>query len=194
MRLFSRLYQKIIFWAKHRHAENYLAALSFAESSFFPIPPDFMLAPMVLAQPQKAWRYATVTTLFSVLGGIFGYLIGWYFYTLAAQFIEHMGYAHAYQSVEIWFAKWGWLAVFIAGFSPIPYKLFTIGAGAVNMAFLPFVFASIVGRGSRFFLVSTCIYIGGERLHLMIERYIDRATILFIIIFTLAYILYRYAL
>jgi membrane protein YqaA with SNARE-associated domain len=171
--MFKKLYDKTLEWAKHRHAEKYLCSLSFAESSFFPIPPDVMLAPMALAQPEKATRLALLTTIFSVLGGMFGYCIGFFMFDVIAPWLQETHYWDNYLRAEEWFKQWGFWAVFIAGFSPIPYKVFTIAAGALQMFFLPFVLASIVGRGARFFLVSILLAKGGEKLESKLRQYID---------------------
>ena len=129
-----------------------VGGLSFAESSFFPIPPDVMLAPMSMAKPAKAWRFALLTTLASVAGGLLGYLIGFYAFELIQPLVGDGGHYHdAFERGKAWFDKWGVWAVFLAGFSPIPYKIFTITAGVLSMALLPFVLASTIGRGARFF-------------------------------------------
>jgi membrane protein YqaA with SNARE-associated domain len=171
--MFQKLYDKALVWAKHRHAEKYLCALSFSESSFFPIPPDVMLAPMALAQPNKAFRLAFLTTLFSILGGMLGYGIGFFMFDSIAPWLQETRYWDKYLTAEIWFKDWGFWAVLIAGFSPIPYKVFTIAAGALNMLFIPFVLASIAGRGARFFLVAMLIARGGEKLESKLRQYID---------------------
>jgi membrane protein YqaA with SNARE-associated domain len=171
--MFKKLYDKTLEWAKHRHAEKYLCSLSFAESSFFPIPPDVMLAPMALARPEKAIRLALLTTIFSVLGGILGYCIGFFMFDVIAPWLQETRYWEKYLTAELWFKQWGFWAVFIAGFSPIPYKVFTIAAGALQMFFLPFVLASIVGRGARFFLVSLLIAKGGKKFESKLRQYID---------------------
>lgn len=147
--------------ARHRHAQYYLAVLSFTESSFFPIPPDAMLAPMSLARPERAWYYATLTTVMSVLGGLAGYLIGWLAFDLIEPALHAAGYWELYLAVREWFDRWGFWAIFIAGFSPIPYKLFTIAAGVISMPLLPFIVASIIGRGGRFYLVAGLMRWGG---------------------------------
>jgi len=171
--LFGRLYDKTLSWSRHPHAERYLAGLSFAESSFFPVPPDVMLAPMALARNDKAMRFALLTTVASVLGGLLGYLIGHFGFELVEPWLHRLHYYEKYLTVRGWFDEWGFWAMLIAGFSPIPYKLFTITAGAVSMALLPFVAASAMGRGARFFLVSFLIAKGGERMEQHIRRYID---------------------
>lgn len=174
MKIFQWMYDKALVWAKHRHAERYLFGLSFSESVIFPIPPDVMLAPMALAHPEKAWRYASLTTIASVLGGVFGYLLGWLLYEpVVMPFIQYMGYQDTFALVERWFTDYGVWVVFIAGFSPIPYKLFTVGAGLMNMAFLPFVIASAIGRASRFFLVAGLMYWGGVKMQQKLREIVD---------------------
>ncbi len=171
--MFKKLYDKAIQWSKHRHATKYLATLSFAESSFFPVPPDVMLAPMVLAEQSKAWRLALITTIASVLGGMFGYAIGFFAFDVIQPWLQSSHYWAKYQLAEQWFEQWGFWAVFIAGFSPIPYKVFTIAAGALSMVFLPFVLASLVGRGLRFFLVAGLLAWGGKRFEAKLREYMD---------------------
>jgi membrane protein YqaA with SNARE-associated domain len=148
------MYDRVIGWSGHPRAPWFLGGLSFAESSFFPIPPDVLLAPMCVARPPAWWRLALLTTLASVVGGLFGYLLGALFLDLLTPWIEQMGYAPAMEQARAWFAAWGFWAVFLAGFSPIPYKAFTITAGALGMPLIPFVLASLCGRGGRFFLVA----------------------------------------
>jgi len=171
--MFKKLYDKALDWARHRHAAKYLCALSFAESSFFPIPPDVMLAPMALAKPDKAMKLALLTTLFSVLGGMFGYGIGYYLFDSISPWLQGTHYWDKYVLAENWFKDWGIWAIFVAGFSPIPYKVFTIAAGALQMFFLPFVLASFIGRGARFFLVALILAAGGEKLETKFRQYMD---------------------
>lgn len=174
MRLFEPLYQRVLSWARHRHAERYLAVLSFAESSFFPIPPDVMLAPMCLADRSRAFRFAAATTLASALGGAAGYAIGYLLIEMVEPWLHGLGYWDGYLEVRGWFAVWGVWAVFIAGFSPIPYKLFTIAAGATMLSFPGFMIASFIGRGARFFLVAGLIVAGGERMETVLATYVER--------------------
>jgi membrane protein YqaA with SNARE-associated domain len=173
MKLFSALYDRVMQWSRHRHAPRYLAGLSFAESSFFPIPPDVMLAPMSLARPDRAWRYAALTTLASVAGGVLGYLIGLFAFELISPWLHKGGYWDHYLRAREWFDAWGFWAIFIAGFSPIPYKIFTITAGAIGMSLLPFIIASAVGRGARFFLVAALMAWGGPPMEQALRRYVD---------------------
>lgn len=148
--------------------------MSFAESSFFPIPPDVMLAPMCLAKPQRAWWFATITTVTSVAGGLFGYWIGAYFFDLIRPWLEASRYWPAFELAQAWFVEWGFWAVFVAGFSPIPYKAFTIAAGVLGMPLIPFAIASFIGRGGRFYLVAGLMRWGGERMEEFLKSNIDR--------------------
>jgi membrane protein YqaA with SNARE-associated domain len=173
MSMFSSLYDKVLGWSRHPHAPWYLGGLSFAESSFFPIPPDVMLAPMSLARPRKALWYAMLTTVASVVGGIAGYLIGVTLFEVIEPWLHQVGNYDKYLTAKQWFDEWGFWAIFLAGFSPIPYKIFTITAGAIAMPFAPFVIASFIGRGSRFFLVSLLMSWGGEKMEAKLRHYID---------------------
>lgn len=160
-------------WARHRHAVWFLGGLSFAESSFFPIPPDVMLAPMSLATPKRAWFFALLTTITSVLGGILGYTIGFFAFEMISPHLQQTHYWEYYLTSRQWFSEWGFWAIFVAGFSPIPYKVFTITAGVISMSLIPFVAASFIGRGSRFFLVAALMKFGGPRFEDALKRYID---------------------
>lgn len=193
MKLFAPLYKKIMHWSRHPYAERYLFGLSFAESSFFPVPPDVMLAPMSLARPQKAMYYAFITTIASVLGGALGYLIGIGFYEWIQPLVEGEGrWVEKYQTTREWFGQWGIWAIFIAGFSPIPYKIFTITAGILQMQFIPFIFASLVGRGARFYLVAFLMKSGGAKMEQKLEKYIDIIGWVVIVLALLAYLIYKY--
>lgn len=172
--MFAPMYARVLSWARHRHAERYLVGLSFAESSFFPIPPDVMLAPMCLAERNRAWRYAAVTTAASLAGGIAGYAIGYFLFDSIKPWLETTDYWDAYLRGREWFNRWGVWAVFIAGFSPIPYKIFTISAGAALLNLPAFIVASLLGRGARFFLVAALIVAGGERMAVLLPKYVER--------------------
>ena len=174
MRLFGPLYDRVLGWSRHRHAPRYLGALSFAESSFFPIPPDVMLAPMCLAERNRAWEYATLTTVTSVLGGVAGYLIGLFLFELIEPWLQTSHYWSPYLKARAWFDDWGVWAVFVAGFSPIPYKVFTIAAGATMLSFPGFLIASAIGRGARFYLVAGLIVAGGDKMAALLPRYVER--------------------
>ena len=174
MQIFSPLYRRAMVWSRHRHAPWYLGGMSFAESSFFPIPPDVMLIPMSLASPSRAWWFASLTTLASVAGGLLGYTIGYFAFDAIEPLLRDSRYWDSYQVAVDWFDRWGFWAVFVAGFSPIPYKVFTIAAGAMSMALLPFTLASLIGRGARFFLVAGLMAWGGARMEAALHRYVDR--------------------
>ncbi len=189
-RLFSRLYLRMLQWAAHRHAPRYLAVLSFAESSFFPIPPDVMLMPMALAQPRRAMRFAMITTVASVLGGVLGYVIGFFAMELVEPLIVAAGQETALVTAREWFTTWGFWVVLLAGFSPVPYKIFTIAAGGLALALLPFVLASLVGRGARFFLVAAVVAWGGPRIEPWIRRYVDILGWLGVILLVLLYLFF----
>ena len=173
--MFKGLYDSVVRLSRHRHASKYLAIVSFAESSFFPVPPDVMLAPMVLANRKRAWRLAGLTTLASVAGGILGYYLGGFGESLVTIYGAQATLAQAQQ----WFADYGIWLILVAGFTPVPYKIFTISAGMMGMSLGMFVVASIIGRGARFFLVAGFIYFAGtffatdEDLINVIRRYID---------------------
>jgi len=173
MRIFSPLYDLALKWSRHPHAERYLAGVSFAESSFFPIPPDVLLAPMALARPERWWRLAAITTVTSVLGGLFGYLIGFVAIEAVTPVLHRVGYWQHFETAHDWFERYGFWAIFVAGFTPIPYKVFTIAAGAAHMGLLPFTLGSLVGRGARFLLVAGLVRWGGAPIEHQIRRYID---------------------
>ena len=173
MRIFTWLYGKVIAWSKHPKAAYYLGTLSFAESSFFPIPPDVMLAPMSVAQPNKAWRFALITTVTSVLGGVFGYFIGAFAFDFIQPWVQSSSHLPKFEMAKAWFDQWGVWVIFVAGFSPIPYKLFTVTAGLLSLALLPFVIASFIGRGARFFLVAGLLKYAGPKLESVMLKYVE---------------------
>lgn len=171
--MFLKLYDRVLALSAHQRAPAYLATLSFTESSFFPIPPDVMLIPMCLAKPLKGWFYAALCTLSSVLGGMAGYLIGKLAFTWIEPWLMGSHYAGIFESAVAAFETWGFWYILLAGFTPIPYKIFTISAGVVGMPFLAFIGGSLVGRGGRFFLVAALIRLGGENLAARMRKYID---------------------
>lgn len=170
--MFDNLYARVRALAESRYAEPALAAVSFAESSFFPIPPDVLLAPMALADPPRAWRFAFVATAASVLGGMLGYAIGALLYdTLGQWLISAYGYAAKMDALRAAYAQWGWLVILIKGATPIPYKLVTITSGLLGYSFPLFVALSVLTRGLRFFLVAGVLRFFGESLHGFFERH-----------------------
>lgn len=191
MRIFSSLYDRALRWSSHRHAPWYLGGVSFAESSFFPIPPDVLLAPMTLAQPRLWWRYAALTTIASVVGGVLGYVIGYFALEVISPLLERAGYMPAYRAAHAWFDRWGFWAIFVAGFTPIPYKVFTIAAGAAHMPALPFVVGSAIGRGARFFLVAALVRWGGPGIEPHLRRHVDTIGWLSVALVVIAYLVLR---
>ena len=192
MKLFASLYEKVMAWSKHPHASYYLGALSFAESSFFPIPPDVMLAPMSVAQPNKAWRLALLTTITSVLGGVLGYFIGAFAFEFIEPWIRSSAYLPKFEMAKDWFAEWGVWVVFVAGFSPIPYKLFTITAGLLSLAIIPFIVASFIGRGARFFLVAGLLKYMGPKLEPLVMKYVEWIGWITVLLLVAAVLYFKY--
>lgn len=174
MKLFEPLYARVMEWSRHRHAERYLAVLSFAESSFFPIPVDVMLAPMVLVKRDRWVRLATIATLFSVLGGVAGYAIGYVLFDSIEPWLRESHYWGAYETSRHWFDEYGVWIVFVAGFSPIPYKVFTVAAGVAVLNLPVFIIASIIGRAGRFFLVAGLVKAGGQRFEDSLSMHVER--------------------
>ncbi|MFN3371189.1 MAG: YqaA family protein [Sphingomonadaceae bacterium] len=169
----------------HPHAERYLAGISFAEASFFPIPPDVLLAPMCLARPERAFRYAAITTLASVAGALLGYAIGFFLLEAVGKpILAFYGATQAFDRFAADFNAHGLLIVFAAGFTPLPFKVITIAAGATAMPLWVLVSASLVSRAARFFLVAALLWKFGEPM----KRIIDRHFALLTTAFTLALI------
>ena len=152
--MLRRLYDRLMALAASRHAPLWLALVSFAESSFFPAPPDLMLGPMVLAKPEHAWRNAAICTAASVVGGVVGYGIGLFLEPVGRSLLAMMGHAEGLATFQAWFDQWGLWVILIKGLTPIPYKLVTIASGLAHFHFGMFVAASVVTRGCRFFLVA----------------------------------------
>lgn len=178
--LVKATYDYMINLASRPNAMYFLFAVAFIESSFFPIPPDVMLIPMVLATPAKAWRIATVATIASVLGGAFGYAIGVFFFDLIARpILTFYGYMHQFDVFKEYYHEWGAWIVFGAGVTPFPYKVITIASGVVHLDFVVFMLASVVGRGFRFYLVAWLLKKFGEPMKDYIEKNLGMLSILF---------------
>lgn len=174
MKIFTPIYQKTLKMASHRQAPFYLGFVSFIEAIFFPIPPDVMLMPMAISKPKQALRFAIIATIWSTLGGIVGYGIGLYFSQWATHLITvTFGYAKAWQQVLTWFDKWGILIVFVAGFTPVPYKVITICTGVTHLSFIPFVLSAMVSRFLRFWLVAQLSAWGGNKFADKINRFME---------------------
>ena len=181
--MIKNLYNKTMALAGHPQAIFLLGAVSFIEASFFPIPPDVMLIPMVLMNPSRAWLFALVATAFSVLGGIFGYIIGTFSYEHIAEPLlyslgkeaQMVNFSNKYNEIGFW-------AVITAGISPIPYKVVTIMSGATNLNFAVFLGASMASRGVRFFVVAGLLHFYGHEIRDFIERYLNWVFMLFVIL------------
>ena len=173
MRLFSLAYNKIIELSKSDKAAYFLGGISFIEAIFLPFPPDIMLAAMVLAEKRKWFKYCLITLVSSVAGGVLGYLLGLYCIDIIHPYIVSFGYINSYNQVQEWFATWGFWIVFVAGITPIPYKIFTVGAGAFVMNLPLFILASIISRGARYILIGYVAYRFEEKLTNLLVRYLD---------------------
>ncbi|MBI3441277.1 MAG: DedA family protein [Proteobacteria bacterium] len=176
----QRIYNWVLRIAAHEHAVLWLAGLSFVESSVFPIPVDVALMPMCLANRDKAFRYALICTVSSVIGGILGYAIGYFlFETIGKTIIEFYGLTKEFAIFRGKFNEWGVWVVFIAGCAPIPYKVITIASGVTQMKLVPFTVASIAGRSVRFYCVAGLIWKYGAPIQAFIEKYLGQLTLLF---------------
>jgi membrane protein YqaA with SNARE-associated domain len=178
--MLRRLYDWTIELSASRRAPWALGAVSAAESSVFPLPPDIMLIPMVLARRDKAWAYATICTAASVVGGVIGYMIGFFLFdSIGAYILNLYGYQQAFESFASRYNDYGVWIVLIAGLTPFPYKVITIASGVTQLNFLVFMLASIAARGARFFAVSALLWWFGEPIRNFIDRYFGLLTIAF---------------
>ncbi len=181
--LVKATYDYMLNLASRRNAMYFLFAVAFIESSFFPIPPDVMLIPMVLAAPAKAWRIAGIAMAASVLGGAFGYAIGVFFFDLIARpILTFYGYMHQFDVFKDYYHEWGAWIVFGAGITPFPYKVITIASGVVHLDFAVFMLASVVARGMRFYLVAWLLKKYGEPMKDYIEKNLGMLSVLFLLL------------
>lgn len=176
--MLRKLYDWVFNLARSRHATPALAVVSFAESSFFPIPPDVMLAPMILAKPERAYFYAAVCTAASVLGGILGYAIGYYLTDVGLLILRLIGHSEGLAEFQAWFDDWGLWVILIKGLTPIPYKLVTIASGIAEFAFPVFLAASVATRGARFFLEAWILRRWGPPMLAMVEKRLALFTVI----------------
>jgi membrane protein YqaA with SNARE-associated domain len=190
--LLRRLYDWIMALAESPKALWAMAAVSFTESSFFPIPPDPMLVPMVLANRRRAFLIATVCTIASVLGGIVGYYIGHSFEWLAQWIISIYAKPDSMANLQAWYAEYGLWVILVKGLTPIPYKLVTIWSGLMGFDLKVFIAASVVTRGARFFLVATLLYFFGEPIRAFIEKRLTLVTTLFFVVLVGGFVALRY--
>ena len=190
-----KIYDWMMQMAGGRRAPHALAVVSFAESSFFPIPPDVMLVPMVLAQRSKAWSYALLATVSSVMGGIAGYAIGYFLMdTVGQPILKFYGKSEGFEAFKQMFNEWGVWILIIKGMTPIPYKVLTITAGVTQMAVVPFILASIVARAMRFFLVAALLYWFGPPIKDFIERRLMLVTTVGVVLLVGGFVAVKYLL
>lgn len=180
--MLRKLYDWVFSLARHRHATRSLAVVSFAESSFFPIPPDVMLAPMVLARPDRAYFYATVCTVASVLGGILGYAIGYFLEPVGMAILSALGKSGAFEASKALFQQYGAWVIVVKGATPIPYKLITISAGIFHFNLVLFIVLSVLTRSARFFLVAFVLRRWGAPMLKIVEQRLALFTVLFILL------------
>lgn len=191
--MIRRLYHWVLGWANSPYSTYALFVLAFCESSFFPVPPDVLLIALAISIPARSFFYALISSVGSVLGGAFGYLIGYQFMDLIGfKIINFYHLTEHYNYVGQVYEKYNAIAVGIAGFTPIPYKIFTIAAGAFKINFWIFLIASLISRSARFFLVSTLIYFYGENIKEFIEKYLNLLTIIFVILLLGGFILLKW--
>ncbi len=191
--MMRRIYDWVIHWAETPYGPLALFILSFTESSFFPIPPDVLLIALAIGAPTRSFRFAGICSVASVLGGLFGYYIGWSFFeVIGMPILEFYGYVDKFEVINAMYAKYDVWFVGAAGFTPIPYKVFTIAAGAFKMNLLSFVIASALSRSARFFIVAAMIWKFGDGIKSTIDKYFNLLTLLFFIILVTGFILVKF--
>jgi membrane protein YqaA with SNARE-associated domain len=189
----KRLYDWVLSWAGTPYGAWALFLLAVAESSFFPVPPDVLLIALVIAIPLKAFRYAVICSIGSVAGGGLGYLIGWQLYEIIGKsIIDLYQLNEAFQKVGTLYDENAFWAVMVAGFTPIPYKVFTIAAGVFRVDFTVFIIASIISRSARFFMVAAILYFIGPKAKIFINKYFNLITIAFIALAILGFVMIKY--
>jgi membrane protein YqaA with SNARE-associated domain len=190
-----RLYDWVLHWAETPYGTPALFLLAFAESSFFPVPPDVLLMALGLSIPRKAFRYATICAAGSVLGGMLGYAIGYFGYEAIGRPIIDFYHGQAVMAaIEAQYAQYGFWGVLVAAITPIPYKVFTISSGFFRFQFMAFLAASVIGRSFRFFLVAGLIYFFGPPIKGFIDRYFNILTVVFMVLLVGGFILLKYLL
>lgn len=191
--MLDRLYSSTLALASSRYAVAALAVVAFAESAFFPLPPDLLLIPMILARPRRAFLLAGLCTVMSVLGGFLGYAIGYFLFdTIGRPILEFYHAMNRYEALKAGFAHWGVWIIIIKGLTPIPYKLVTIASGVVRFPIVPFALASLVSRSLRFFLLAALLWRFGEPVREFIERRLMLVTSLFALALVGGFVVLRY--
>ena len=183
MNLLRSLYNWTLKKAEHRYSSWVLSIVSFAESSFFPIPPDVLLIPMIIAKRTKAWTYALICTLSSVIGGVAGYAIGFFlFNSIGILIVEFYHLSNSFNTFENYYKEYGILIVLGAGFTPFPFKFITIASGVFSLNIFLFILTAFVARGLRFYLLACLLFIFGEKIKILIDKYFNILAVLFFIL------------
>jgi membrane protein YqaA with SNARE-associated domain len=191
--MLRKIYDWVLHWADTPYGSWALFILAFSESSFFPIAPDVLLIALAVAKPQRAFHYALICSIGSVLGGCLGYLIGWQFMaSVGGKIVELYGLGNKMQQIESLYNQYDAWAVGIAGFTPIPYKVFTIAAGVFKINFFVFMLASLVSRSARFFIVGSLIYLFGPKIQKFIDRYFNILAVVFTILLVVGFVLIKH--
>lgn len=190
MKFFRNIYDKTLELSTHPYAMFFLCLIAFAESSFFPIPPDIFLIPLILAQKERAWLCASLCTLFSVLGGIAGYGIGYFlFETIGVKVVEFYNYQQAFENFKELYNQHGVLIVAAGAFTPIPYKIVTIASGVTQLNLTLFILASLLSRGARYFILAAILWKFGTPVKKIIDKYFNLLTIIFFILLVSGFII-----
>jgi membrane protein YqaA with SNARE-associated domain len=195
LNVLRRLYNWTLSLAAHRRAVPALALISFTESSFFPIPPDVVLIPMVLAARARAFFIAAVCTISSVLGGIAGYAIGFFLYeTIGKPLLDFYGYTDRFADFQGHYNEWGLLIVFAAGLTPLPYKVFTIASGVTGLGLVPFIAGSLISRGLRFYVIAFLLWRYGSPIRTFVESNLKVVATIFMVTLFAGFMILRYAI
>ena len=191
--MLRRLYSWVLHWAETPYGSWALFLLALSESSFFPVPPDVLLIALAVSIPKKSFKYALICTAGSLIGGCLGYLIGWQFMiTVGEKIIQFYGLTHKMQYIKDLYMQYDAWAIGIAGFTPIPYKVFTISAGAFDINFTVFIIASAVSRAARFFLVAWLIYLFGPKIKTFIDKYFNILAITFVVLLVAGFVIIKF--
>ncbi len=190
--MLRRLYSWVLHWAETPYGSWALFLLALSESSFFPVPPDVLLIALAVSIPKKSFKYALICTVGSLIGGCLGYLIGWQFMvTVGEKIIQFYGLTHKMQYIKDLYMQYDAWAIGIAGFTPIPYKVFTISAGAFDINFTVFVITSAISRAARFFLVAWLIYLFGPKIKTLIDKYFNILAITFVVLLIAGFVIIK---
>jgi membrane protein YqaA with SNARE-associated domain len=191
--MLKRLYHWVLHWSDSPYGAWALFILAFSESSFFPIPPDVLLVALAVGKPEKSFKFAAICALGSILGGILGYVIGWQFMAAVGEkIVAFYGLSTRVEYIEVLYNRYDAWAVGIAGFTPIPYKVFTIAAGVFKINFFIFIAASAISRSARFFLVAGLIYYFGPGIQTFIEKYFNLLVVVFTILLVGSFVILKY--